>query len=42
MSHPVFVRPELVVDNVTVTYNNGHTAIYDASFSLTGGRSVHW
>ncbi|CFU89090.1 ATP-binding transport protein [Yersinia pseudotuberculosis] len=27
MSHPVFVRPELVVDNVTVTYNNGHTAI---------------
>ncbi len=37
MSHPVFVRPELVVDNVTVTYNNGHTAIYDASFSLTGG-----
>ncbi|VDZ63916.1 ABC-type transporter ATP-binding protein EcsA [Serratia odorifera] len=25
------------VDDVTVTYNNGHTAIYDASFSLTGG-----
>ncbi len=25
------------MDNVTVTYNNGHTAIYDASFSLTGG-----
>lgn len=37
MSHAVFVRPELIVDNVTVTYNNGHTAIYDASFSLTGG-----
>lgn len=37
MSHAVFVRPELIVDNVTVTYNNGHTAIYDASFSLSGG-----
>lgn len=27
----------LAVDNVTVTYNNGHTAIYDASFTLNGG-----
>ncbi|OCQ53328.1 High-affinity zinc uptake system ATP-binding protein ZnuC [Photorhabdus australis subsp. thailandensis] len=32
-----FERPHLVVDNATVTYNNGHTAIYDASFSITGG-----
>lgn len=37
MNTAVFVRPELIVDNVTVTYNNGHTAIYDASFSLMGG-----
>ena len=37
MNTAVFVRPELIVDNVTVTYNNGHTAIYDASFSLAGG-----
>lgn len=28
---------ELNVDNVSVTYNNGHTAIEDASFTLTGG-----
>ncbi|MCO6536482.1 MAG: manganese/iron ABC transporter ATP-binding protein [Gilliamella sp.] len=27
----------LKVDDITVTYNNGHTAIYDASFSLNGG-----
>ncbi|MCO6557369.1 MAG: manganese/iron ABC transporter ATP-binding protein [Gilliamella sp.] len=27
----------LNVDDITVTYNNGHTAIYDASFSLNGG-----
>ncbi|MFI8416503.1 manganese/iron ABC transporter ATP-binding protein [Serratia sp. NPDC078593] len=32
-----FTRPTLSVDEVTVTYNNGHTAIYDASFSLNGG-----
>ncbi|WP_434524563.1 manganese/iron ABC transporter ATP-binding protein [Photorhabdus asymbiotica] len=32
-----FERPHLVVDDATVTYNNGHTAIYDASFSITGG-----
>ncbi|GAA3602706.1 iron/manganese ABC transporter ATP-binding protein YfeB [Gibbsiella greigii] len=32
-----FIRPELHVDNVTVTYNNGHTAIFDASFTLAGG-----
>ncbi|TCV98300.1 manganese/iron ABC transporter ATP-binding protein [Biostraticola tofi] len=30
-------QPELRVDNITVTYNNGHTAISDASFSLQGG-----
>ncbi len=30
-------QPELRVDNITVTYNNGHTAISDASFSLRGG-----
>ncbi|MCW7760948.1 manganese/iron ABC transporter ATP-binding protein [Photorhabdus luminescens] len=33
----LFERPHLVVDDATVTYNNGHTAIYDASFSITGG-----
>lgn len=27
----------LNVQDITVTYNNGHTAIHDASFSLTGG-----
>ncbi|OCG60348.1 manganese/iron ABC transporter ATP-binding protein [Gilliamella sp. Nev3-1] len=27
----------LNVDDITVTYNNGHTAIYDASFCLNGG-----
>ncbi|MCO6545905.1 MAG: manganese/iron ABC transporter ATP-binding protein [Gilliamella sp.] len=27
----------LKVDDITVIYNNGHTAIYDASFSLNGG-----
>ena len=27
----------LNVDNITVTYNNGHTAIHDASFRLNGG-----
>ncbi|MBG2764655.1 manganese/iron ABC transporter ATP-binding protein [Proteus mirabilis] len=31
------INPTLTVDNATVTYNNGHTAIYDASFSITGG-----
>jgi len=30
-------RLKLDVDNISVTYNNGHTAIYDASFSLGGG-----
>lgn len=30
-------KPRLVVDNATVTYNNGHTAIYDASFTIDGG-----
>ncbi|BET97077.1 manganese/iron ABC transporter ATP-binding protein [Xenorhabdus taiwanensis] len=33
----LFERPHLIVDNATVTYNNGHTAIYDASFDITGG-----
>lgn len=27
----------LEVDNITVRYNNGHTALYDVSFSLGGG-----
>lgn len=27
----------LNVDDITVTYNNGHTAIHDASFHLNGG-----
>ncbi|KMW74348.1 iron ABC transporter permease [Photorhabdus luminescens subsp. luminescens] len=36
-SNTLFERPHLVVDDATVTYNNGHTAIYDASFSITGG-----
>ncbi len=30
-------QPDLRVTDVTVTYNNGHTAISDASFRLTGG-----
>lgn len=38
MSNNIFYEePNLVVDNATVTYNNGHTAIYDASFNITGG-----
>lgn len=32
-----FEQPNLIVDNATVTYNNGHTAIYDASFHIQGG-----
>lgn len=30
-------QPELIVDNITVTYNNGHTALHNASFQLMGG-----
>ncbi|NDL64158.1 manganese/iron ABC transporter ATP-binding protein [Acerihabitans arboris] len=30
-------QPDLQVNDVTVTYNNGHTAISNASFQLTGG-----
>ncbi|MFP3014535.1 MAG: ATP-binding cassette domain-containing protein [Arsenophonus sp.] len=38
MSNNIFYeKPNLVVDNVTVTYSNRHTAIYDASFNITGG-----
>ncbi|MFV9997153.1 MAG: manganese/iron ABC transporter ATP-binding protein [Arsenophonus endosymbiont of Dermacentor nuttalli] len=38
MSNDTFYeKPNLVVDNATVTYNNGHTAIYDASFNITVG-----
>ena len=38
MSHTnQFEHPTLVVDDATVTYNNGHTAIYDASFNIHGG-----
>ncbi len=33
----LFEQPHLIVDNATVTYNNGHTAIYEASFDITGG-----
>lgn len=28
---------KLAIDNITVTYNNGHTAIHDVSFQLHGG-----
>jgi len=27
----------LNIDDITVTYNNGHTAIYNTSFKLNGG-----
>uniref|UniRef100_A0A3B0LZU8 Putative ABC transporter ATP-binding protein n=1 Tax=Arsenophonus endosymbiont of Trialeurodes vaporariorum TaxID=235567 RepID=A0A3B0LZU8_9GAMM len=38
MSNNIFYEiPNLVVYNATVTYNNGNTAIYDASFNITGG-----
>lgn len=37
MNAAVFTRPELSVDDVTVTYNNGHMAIHNASFTLSGG-----
>ncbi len=30
-------QPDLRVNDITVTYNNGHTAIHNASFRLTGG-----
>ncbi|WAT02376.1 ATP-binding cassette domain-containing protein [Rouxiella chamberiensis] len=30
-------RLDLIVDNIAVTYNNGHTALRDASFTLGGG-----
>lgn len=32
-----FAIPQLDVKNVRVTYNNGHTALTDASFSISGG-----
>ncbi|MGP1931730.1 MAG: ATP-binding cassette domain-containing protein, partial [Arsenophonus sp. ET-DL12-MAG3] len=38
MNNNIFYeKPNLVVDNVTVIYNNIHTAIYNASFNITGG-----
>ncbi|MCZ5921638.1 ATP-binding cassette domain-containing protein, partial [Escherichia coli] len=37
MTHEPFARPELNVDDVPVTYNTGHTAIHNASFTLSGG-----
>ncbi len=37
MSDDNLVLPQLDVDDVSVTYNNGHTAIQHASFSLQGG-----
>ncbi|NRA89430.1 MAG: ATP-binding cassette domain-containing protein, partial [Rhizobiales bacterium] len=30
-------NPSLVVEDITVTYGNGHTAIHDASFKLGAG-----
>ncbi|KAA9001750.1 manganese/iron ABC transporter ATP-binding protein [Affinibrenneria salicis] len=36
-SRTTVTRPELVVNDVSVTYNNGHQAIRHASFSLRGG-----
>ncbi len=39
MTIDVFIRPNLSVENVTVTYNNGYTAIYNANFML-GGSSI--
>ncbi|MBC8943931.1 MULTISPECIES: manganese/iron ABC transporter ATP-binding protein [Xenorhabdus] len=33
----LFEHPHLLVNNATVTYNNGHTAIYDACFDIKGG-----
>lgn len=37
MTHEVFISPELSLDNVSVTYKNGHTAIHSTSFTLSGG-----
>ncbi len=37
MNAGAFVSPELIVDNLSVIYKNGHTAIHNANFSLTGG-----
>lgn len=37
MKSDMFICPELAVKEVSVTYKNGHTAIYDASFTLSGG-----
>ncbi|MBV7387181.1 ATP-binding cassette domain-containing protein [Pasteurellaceae bacterium TAE3-ERU1] len=31
------VTPSIVVDNLAVRYNNGHTALYDVSFTLGAG-----
>ncbi|MBE2896286.1 ATP-binding cassette domain-containing protein [Pasteurellaceae bacterium HPA106] len=31
------VTPSIVVDNLSVRYNNGHTALYDVSFTLGAG-----
>lgn len=37
MNKTPIIQPELLVQNVSVTYKNGHTAIYNANFSLSGG-----
>lgn len=37
MNQALFIQPELLVKDVSVTYNNGHTAIHNANFSLAGG-----
>ncbi|WP_348666255.1 ATP-binding cassette domain-containing protein [Arsenophonus symbiont of Ornithomya chloropus] len=30
-------KPHLIIDNITVKYNNAHIAIYDANLDITGG-----
>ncbi|WMY95765.1 MAG: ATP-binding cassette domain-containing protein [Arsenophonus sp.] len=30
-------KPHLIIDNITVKYNNSHIAIYDANLNITGG-----
>ncbi len=36
MKNDTFIRHKLVVENVSVTYKNGYTVIYDMSFTLSG------
>lgn len=37
MNKDQLILPTLSVDQISVTYRNGHRAIYDTSFSLVGG-----